>query len=833
MTPIEAGNQVGPYRIDALIGAGGMGQVFRGFDTRLDRVVAIKTSREQFSDRFAREARTIAQLNHPHICTLYDVGPTYLVMELVEGESLSGLLRRGPLPVELVFRYGMQIADALAAAHAKGIVHRDLKPHNVMVTKKGVKVLDFGLAKTAQDDTITGTEVVLGTPAYMAPEQRAGKPTDARTDLYALGLVLREMAAGRESTWLTGIIERCLAADPEDRWQSARDVMAALDLMAAVRLPPATQPTVNRPPRRFVMIAGLAVVLAAAAAYGLWPAVPESAFEFSIVPPEGTSFPHTAQAGPPALSPDAKKIAFVAGRSGERLLWVRSLDAFDARSLPGTEGAANPSWSPDGRSLAFIAQGNLKKVEIAGGQPQVLANFATFTPAWNEEGRILFSRSANELFAVSASGGEPEPITQRNVELFEENHFFPFFLPDHRHYLLLVRGGPELEYQVYLGELGSNERRLLLKRSTNAQYAPPRAGGPGHLLFVRDRKLMAQPFDLEQMTLQGKPVTIAERVAVTYSGGGGDFSVSPGGVLAYRVESQTEQEMIWYDRDGKPIGSIGNGPGNTRNNLRLSPNGRFVAFTRQGEETQDIWIYDLDRRAASRFTFGGGRSPVWSPDGLHLAFLREDVIYRKPVSGTGSELPVWRGAGLMALNDWSGDGRHLLFTRWEAKTGRGLWLLPDPLRDSSDREPQLLESPALHGQFAPAVGAPRWVSFDKEEGNIRQVFVRTMPGGPQGRWQVPSPGGNGARWRSDARELFIPSGSGVVVLDVDPTSSFRVGPPRPLFPIPRGIATAVTQYAPGYDVTPDGKKFLATNPGGDIPSQTIHIVINWQAKLRQ
>ena len=851
VTLLEAGAQLGPYKLESLIGAGGMGRVFRALDTRLGRSVAIKVCEERFSERFEREARAIAQLNHPNICTLYDVGPNYLVMELVDGEALSVRLRRSALPFPQVLQFGAQIAAALAAAHAKGIVHRDLKPPNIMISKNGVKVLDFGLAKATRDDSITASNVVMGTPAYMAPEQREGRPTDTRTDLYALGLALAEMAAGKRLSSdhapppglppaLSRIVARCLAPDPEERWQAASDVKAALELIEA---PVEGAHTPAARSRRW-MIAGSAVAaavlaaLAAAGGYWLRPVPPERTLRFSILPPQGTTFLSVNQAGPPALSPDGRTIAFVAKGSAGRQLWVRSVDAFDERPLAGTENASYPFWSPDGQWVGFFAPGSLKKVALTGGQPQVLAGSAGATLSlgtggtWSPDGTILYPPTNSRLFRTAASGGQPpSPVTERNVALFDENHINPYFLPDGKRYLLEVRGGPELDYEVWLGSLDSNNRRLLLTGVTNAQYGRPRGKPPGQILFVRDGKLVAQTFDPDKSALGAEANTAAEQVAVSASGGVGDFSVSQNGVLAYRVVQPVTQEMVWIDRKGNVSGSLGDRAGNPRSNLRISPDGKSVAFTRRGPDTTDVWVQDLGGGAAFRFTLNGGRSPVWSHDGSQIAYARDNTVYRKPLHGAGAEQTIWTGPGIMALNDWSGDDRYLLFTRWDSATGRGLWLIPDPLNDSARHEPTLLEPNALHGQFAPATGPPRWVCFDQEVSSTRQVFVRMMPGEGSERRQISSDGGNGVRFRRDGRELYYVSGTNFVMVPLELTPSFRVGNPTS-FPVPRGIRTAIAQYAQGYDASPDGARFLSTNPSADVTPEAIQIVVNWDIDLK-
>ncbi len=845
---LAAGARLGPYEVLSTIGAGGMGDVYRARDTRLERIVAIKVAQERFSERFEREARAIAQLNHPHVCTLHDVGPNYLVMELVEGETLAARIQRGALEPSQVLKIGAQIADGLAAAHAKGIVHRDLKPRNVMITRNGVKVLDFGLAKSSHDVTQSATAGIVGTLAYMPPEQRNGRPADERTDIYALGLVLLEMATGRRPDpeqprlpeslppQAADAIARCLSADPADRWQSARDLTYALALISTAA-PQTNRKAVGPNAWKWIAVASvLTLVITGTVGAILWPtpAPPARPFRFSILPPEGTSFPTVSVGGAPAVSPDGRLIAFVAEGPKGRLLWVRSLDTFSARPLAGTEGASHPSWSPDSRSLAFFANLSLKRVDVAGEEPQVLApasiGGASGSPTWSRTGVILWS-AASELRAVPASGGEVASVTERDATRFEENHYAPSFLPDNQHYLFLVRGDVDLRYQIAVGDIHSKDstsRRVLIAGVTSAQYAPPSADAPGCILFVRDGRLLAQPFDVDRLMLAGEPRLVAESVAAHAFGSFGDFSISPNGVLAYRVAEPAKQELVWLDRTGRSVATIGDRPGNRRNSLRLSPDGKSVAFTRQGDEFQDVWVYDLVRGVASRLTFSGGRSPVWSPDGLEIAYLHDDTIFRKSVGG-GADVAIWKGPGMLALNDWSGDGHHILLTGWDTSKGmdgRGLWIVSGVTNQSASHEPTLLEGGALHGEFAPAAGRPRWIAYDR-----LGTFVRTMPGETPGKWQVSVEGGNGVRWRPDGRELFFISGASFVAVSVDEGPGFRAAAPRVLFAAPPAIRTAVSQYALGYDVAADGQRFLATLPTPEAPASAINVVINWQSAL--
>ena len=759
-----------------------------------------------------------------------------------------------------------------------------------------VKVLDFGLARRvdrgsdlderrmspgfSESPTITSpamlTDVgmVLGTAGYMSPEQAKGKLADKRSDIWAFGCVLYEMLAGRRAFYsndatetmalvltkdpdwsalpsdvpapIRTLLKRCLERDRRKRVGDVAAVRFVLEEAAnlsdaATRLGSSSaRATVIR--RAVLAIAAFVVIAATGVAlYRFRPAPPAKPLAFSILPPEGTTFVAAAIAGAPTLSPDGRQIAYVATGPGGRLLWVQSVDAFDARPLPGTEGAACPFWASD-TWLGFQTGENLKTVSMRGGQPQALSRAAPpgracFGGSINQGGTILFYGAPgtdNTLSSISASGGQPVQATERNVALFDENHMAPSFLPDGQHYLLQVRGGPELQFQVWIGQLGSNERRQLLKDVTNARYAPPISDGPGHLVYVRDRTLVAHPFDARAMTLAGSPMTIAEDVVVSGGGALGDFDVS-GGVLAYRRGQPGKSELMWYDPAGKEAGTLGDRAGNPRNNLRLSPDGKWAAFTRMRDGVQNVWIADLAGGSVSRFTLDGGRSPAWSPDGSQLAYLRQDTVYRKPFPGGEAEVALWSGPGMMAINDWSGDGKHLLLTRWDtskpALTGRGLWLLPNPLDGSATHEPVLFQTDALHGQFGPRTGTPRWVSFDAAADG-RQVFVRTMPDQPPGKWQVSENGGNTSRWRADGRELYFLSPGSMMAAEIDPASSFRVRGSLYAFVAPPPFNAAASQDAPGWDVTSDGQRFITTLPEPDVPARAITIVMNWQAALR-
>ena len=905
------GRRFGAYEVLALIGAGGMGEVYRARDANLGRDVAIKILPEIFSTdadrraRFEREARLLAALNHPHIAAIYGVeqidGARALVLELVDGDTLAERLARSPLPVSEALRAARQIADALDEAHEKGIVHRDLKPANIKITPDGiVKVLDFGLAKAAggdgsspdrsQSPTVSiGTRdgVILGTGAYMSPEQARGKAIDKRTDVWAFGCVLYEMLTGRaafagdtlsdtiaailelEPDWsalpaatpaaVRRLISRCVEKDPKRRLRDIGDARSEIDdvLSGATTLTPTTSaiaPTatsdrqmvaalVRRYRGRLVLATAIVLAVVAGSAVLLRPSVPEQVRRNSIVPPEGYSFAPLMEGGAPALSLDGTKVAFVAqGRTG-RSLWVQSLHAFDAKSLTGTDGAAAPFWSPDGDEIAFFADGSLKTARLDGGAPRVLATGLQFPSqgalpgAWSGDGTLLFYRlQGATLWRVSSKGaGEATIATERNVEAMENDRYAAVVLPDRRHLILLVRRGIEARLEVAVGEVGSNVRKPLLNDVTNAQYAPGRNGRSSHLIFVRGGRLIARPFDDERLELTGSERTLAEDVAVTLGGGLADFSVSAGGVLAYRhAAAGPQEEMAWYDRSGKRVGAVGDRRGNPRNIIRFSPSGRWAAFIRQGAMTPEVWIADVASGHVVQLT-DNGRSPVWSPDESEIAFLRQDTgetsatptytIYRKKVDGSVVEVPVWSRAGIQGINDWSGDGQYLLLAIREMSTpGSRYWLLPNPLNPSANHNPVRLETRGQgHVHFVPSKGPPLAITSNG-------VVVEGMPGAKPGPWQAGSGNARLSRWRRDGRELFFHDDGYLQVVErVGSTTDFRFGPPRRLFPLPFGFQIAGGLVTPGWDVTPDGQRFLVTNPPPDAPT-SIAIVTNWDVE---
>jgi serine/threonine protein kinase/Tol biopolymer transport system component len=834
---LTPGTQLGPYKIQGPLAAGGMGEVFRAVDTRLGRSVAVKTSREQFSERFNREARAISSLNHPHICTLYDVGPNYLVMELCEGETLAARLKRGKLSIDDTLRYSQQIADALAAAHAKGIVHRDLKPGNIMLGKTGVKVLDFGLAKSSQDETLTGTRVVMGTPAYMAPEQREGKECDARTDIYALGLVLYEMATRKRpvegqpppldalAPQLAHIIERCLVPDPDDRWQSARDVGAELEWAGRSR------PSVaGERPRRMWLPWGIAA-LATLASIGallylraIRQAVPnEHSTRFLVSPPEKAMLSGRTL---PVISPDGERLAFGAIEpDGKARLWVRPLSSLTAEPVPGSDGAISVFWSFDSRSLGFFAGGKLKRSDLHGGPPQILCDASdSLRPmgTWNRDGVILFnSADRRGLYRVPATGGEAIAVTTLDASRQENMHAWPQFLPDGRHFIYLSQSNTRENTGIYAGSLDSKISKRLANVSTNPTYAESLSGA-GYLLFMQAATLMAQAFDPRNLALQGEAFPVAEQVLLPPAPGRGfaAFSASRNGVLAYRTLGQASTELVWFDRQGKRLGTLGE-PANY-SVPALSPDEKKLAITRIDAQvgTRDIWLFDLARGTSYRFTFDPDEetNPTWSPDGNRIAFTLHRNIFQKAATGVGNPEPLWESSNNNMVQTWTPDGRFILYES-EGK----LWTLPL----NGDRKPTVLLTGVGDGvTVSPNV---KWVAYQAYVSGRMEIFVESFP--PSGsKWQVSTTGGAEPYWRSDGKELFFVAGKQLMAVDVNTGGPiFDFGVPKPLFEVRLETESRRSRY----QVAADGQKFLVNVPLESTLLAPITVVTNWTAGLKQ
>ncbi len=873
---LEAGTALGPYRILAPIGAGGMGEVYKARDTRLERIVAVKvlpaalTANEERRARFEREARAISALNHPHICTLYDVGPDYLVMEYIEGVPIAG-----PLPLVDALRYASQMADALDHAHRRGVVHRDLKPGNILLAKTGVKLLDFGLAKIAQQQAgesletrtkdLTTAGTILGTFQYMAPEQLEGKEADARSDIFAFGSVLYELITGRKAfsgsstaslianiingeppaleagpggaapASLERLLRRCLAKDPDRRWQSAADLRYEIDSVGEAR-PETRAQTEPRPSgsgvfRNLALVA--AAVMFAALVWGLLPWLREEPAagisRFRIQSPTGT---RVYDSSAPVISPDGRSLAFSGWEGSVRKLFLRAMDAFEARPISGTEGGYRVFWSPDSRSLAFFAPSGLNRVDLVGGV-RTLCDYklGAGTGSWGAGGDILFgSMLRGPLYRVPASGGTPEPLTRLDEKAGETAHAWPHFLPDGKRFLYLAMYTDSLRNTVRLASLDSPQGKPVFQNRAAAVYArvPGRAGWRGreYLLYPLDKNLMAQPFDSAAGKLAGgeTPVAANLRVVDTRT----QFSVSTTGVLAYltAVNVGAPGRVVWYDRGGKQVGELPAAA--TGESPSLSPDGTKVAVIRpdQALNSTDLWVTELGRGVSMRLTFEDGNESgaAWSPDGKKLVFARlgarRSGLYEKDSNGAGAERTLLEFAGGRSV-DWSVDGRYMIYsttTLWS-------FLLPAAETTGAERKPvRLFEDTRtlLNPRFSPD---GKFIAYSSTDSGEMNVFVRPMPPGA-GKWQISTGGGDFPLWRRDGRELFYLAGDTLMAVPVKTGATFEPGVARPLF------SRVARSSGMPYDATGDGQRFLVYVPPAGEGEDMIRLVQNWHAALK-
>jgi eukaryotic-like serine/threonine-protein kinase len=889
---LTPGTKLGPYEIAAPLGAGGMGEVYRARDTRLNRTVAIKVlpmhlaDRPELRERFEREARSIASLNHPHICTLHDVGreggTDYLVMEYLEGETLAARLAKGPLPIEQVLQYAIEIADALDKAHRKGITHRDLKPGNIMLTKSGTKLLDFGLAKLQQEmapanaqmsqlptasEPLTAQGAIVGTLQYMAPEQLEGKEADARTDIFAFGTVVYEMATGKRAfegksqasvisaimssdpapisslqpmtpPMLDRVVKRCLEKEPDERCQSAKDLTDELKWIAeGGSQAGVAAPIVARRRSRERMAwalagAGVGLLLAAAVAGYLLlrPKTAGGVVRFSDPAPENTSF-HPA-GGFLSLSPDGRKLAFVTVEQtgGSAKLWVRSLDSLAADAVQGAEGAYLPFWSQDSQYIAFFTNdGKMEKVPVSGGTPEVLvdAHNNRFGGTWNRDGVILFS-SENKLYRVSDAGGTPALVAAPDAARQEVAYGLPQFLPDGRHFLVRVITGQGSGY-IAAGSLDSPKTERLFDSAFQALYAPP-----GYIFYLRQSTLVAQPFDANGLKLTGPAVPVGTGVGLDIPHGYGFFSVSQGGVLAFQTApKEATSQMTWYSRNGEKLGVVGQ-PG-FYSSSALSPDGTKLASGVGKPGSRDIWIYDLKRGTESRLTFGSADNfnPLWSADGNRIMFTSNRAgmrdIYEQPANGLGDVEPILVSKDQAKnVDDLATDGRYAIYETVGGDS-RELWALPL----TGERKP----SPFVQGSFEATAGrfSPngRYVAYTSSETGTSEIYVQTFPG-HLGKWQVSTSGGDEPTWRRDGKELFYLSLDGkMMAVEVNTDSSqLQVGVPKPLFQA-QLLVTGVF-WRNRYVVSADGQRFLMLAPaGGTAPSAPLTVVVNWLADVKR
>jgi eukaryotic-like serine/threonine-protein kinase len=882
-----------------------MGEVYRARDTRLGRDVAIKvlpghlSSNPDLRQRMEREARSISALNHPHICTLHDIGSQdgvdFLVMEHLDGETLADRLHRGAMPVEEALQIAIKVADALDKAHARGIVHRDLKPANIMLTRNGPKLMDFGLAKPAPGvssasgaspltpstptmsvaalsgsaSPLTQKGTVVGTFQYMAPEVLQGAEADGRSDIFSFGCVLYEMFTGRRAfegksqfSVLGAILDkepdrisavmpsspprldetvwRCLAKNPEQRYGCMHDVRIQLEALAENDPKAALVPTESIGPgvansRLPWVLAAVAMLIAlsAGAAYLFQAPKAMPVVRSSILPPAGMSFVTMAlTAGPAVLSPDGTRLAFTArDDKGKTLLYVRPLTSLTAQALPGTEDGTYPFWSPDGREIAFFAGGKLKKVSASGGPPQTLCDATNGRGgAWSEQGTILFTPSASaSLLRVSAGGGTPEAASSLNGSLGENSHRFPFFLPDGKHFLFWARSsrGPQ-DHQEYVGELGSLQAKPFMKSSSMAMYAS------GHLLFMRDQTLMAQPLNLRRMELTGDPLPVADHVAINLGTTRPLFSASDNGVLVYQSgEAAGSWNPLWFSRDGKQIGSISQT--DFYISPTLSPDGTRLAIEifDGNRSAGDIWIFDLARGTNTRLTFGPAshQSPAWAPDGKTIFYSSNlkgiSHIYAKATDGSSAERAVLETNDVSEFPDsLSPDGRYLSYTRrLKGEVPYHIWVLPL----FGDGKPFPIVQTNFDDGYSQISPDGKWMAYQTNESGRREVYITAFPGGGA-KWQVSTTGGTSAKWRGDGKELFFldPSDK-IVAVDVNTSgNAVRLGVPHELFQTV-GIQR---EYGP-FDVTADGKKFLLNSGNLKEGTDPLTLVVNWPAELKK
>jgi eukaryotic-like serine/threonine-protein kinase len=892
---LSVGTRLGPYEILALIGAGGMGEVYRARDTRLGRTVAIKilpSLNANLKARFAREANVIASISHRNICTLYDVGQQgaidYLVMEHLEGQTLAARLEHGPLKFPDVLKYATEIAEGLDAAHRAGVIHRDLKPANIMLTSGGAKLLDFGVAKLRLSDTselaaistvadsppLTRCGTIIGTPQYMAPEQLEGKEADARSDLFALGAILYEMVTGRKAfqggspasliaaimsaepaiaeleklspPGFDNLVRTCLIKSPDDRRQTAHDVVLDLQWIAkrsadSIVASPARD-------RRWPWIAAGIVLVSVTAGMTRYLTTNNSSqpsIRVSILPPENeepVSFP--------AISPDGSRLVFCARlNSGEPILWIRALSASTFVLIPGTEGARDPFWSPDSRSIGFFANGKLKTVgaELGAGPPSVQTLADAPQPrggTWSPDGTIVFARNIEDgLYRVPASGGDVTAVTTLDRRKLENSHRWPQFFPDGRHLLFLSRSA-SVDQGIYAGTPGSSYWKLLLRTPLNALVvsAPKRAapwdvmrGGRGYLIFMREQTALAQPFDLVRLELTGEPSPIAEAVGTDINRG--MFSVSTNSTLAYRSRTD-DLRFGWFDRTGRLLEALESAAGEYP---RLSADSKHIAFDRVDAQSVagDIWIDDVSRGIATRLTFHPAYdwTPVWAPDGTRVAFAsnRDGAmdLYTKSIRAAESEQQVFKSAKRKIPTDWcrSQEGEFLVFQQEDAATGWDLWALPM----AGDRRP----FPILASRFNETQGAVspdgKWLAYRSDETGSDQVYIQpftklTSTGvnshGSIGKVRLSANGGVQPRWQGDGKQLFyVGSDRRMMSVRIRTVPSFEAAMAVPLF------TTTIPALYQGYDVTLDGSRFLAPVSGDQRPAP-LTLLLNWTHALK-
>ena len=885
--PLSAGEKLGPYEILSAIGSGGMGEVYKARDTRLDRTVAVKVlpehiaKREDLRSRFEREARSVASLNHPNICTLYDIGNQdgagYMVMEFMEGETLAARIDKSALPLDQVLKLATQIADALDRAHRAGVTHRDVKPQNIMLTRDGVKVLDFGLAKLMPKPGPTGETLtavlttegtVLGTPQYMAPEQFEGKEADARSDIWAFGAVLYEMATGQKAfqgesysillsailsadptpmsvkpftpSWLERLVRRCLAKDPEDRWQSMRDVVLEL------RMPPAESSATgpSKTVRWLWIAAGALTVVAAVAFWALWHAQRS---------PDRRLLRFDADLGPDArhgaaygaaiamFSPDAQQVVYSSSVGGRPMLATRLLSESKGVVIPGTENGADPFFSADGQWIAFFADGKLKKTPLNGGAVAILANANNPRGGvWGQNGVIVAALNNNSgLVRLDAAGGALTALT--HLEPGASTHRWPQLLPDGETILFTSSGQLSNYEDASIQAVDINTGRVTVLH-TGGYFG--RWASSGHLLYMHDKSLFAIAMDLRTLSTRGAPVPVLSDVGAISTAGAGQFDLSATGTMVYRsgVAGPTLWSLALLDGTGKPVKHLFN-PG-AYLTPRYSPDGRSIALASEVRKGMELYRYDIATDRMSPLTFMGGVSyfPVWSADGRHLVFsvIAGDTVSLYWIRSDGSGQPerLLERKGSTHPSSISRDGRLLAIDVLDPATRRDIWTIPLDLADTD--HPKLGEpvpfarTPA--NEYQPVFSPDgRWLAYVSDESGVAEVYVRPYPEkAGSGRWQVSTEGGMQPIWARDGKSIYFETLTHLVMTAPCVTNgdSFTPGKPKQLMQM---ALTDPNAGDPNYDVIPNGSGILGTVENPEEARGNVHVtfLLNFTDELRR
>jgi eukaryotic-like serine/threonine-protein kinase len=891
---LSPGTKLGPYEIVTPLGAGGMGEVYRARDTRLDRIVAVKILPSHLSGnpearrRFEREARAISGLNHPNICTLFDVGyqdgTDFLVMELLEGDTLHDRLLKGPLSADALLKSGQEICAGLERAHRSGVVHRDLKPSNIMLTKTGVKLMDFGLAKStlspassalgataslnvpAGNQPLTAEGTLVGTFQYMSPEQVEGREADVRSDIFALGAVLYEMATGKRAfegkttasviaavmasepqpisaiqplspPALDRVIKTCLAKDPDLRFQDVHDVDLQLAWIAEggsqAGLPsPVTLRRKNRERIAWAVAAVGLVVAVALALVHFRDSPPEiHVVRAFIQPPDNGSFFVLGTVGSPMLSPDGRKLAFIGIVAGVRQVWVRDLDSFVSRALPGTDYAYGAFWSPDGRNIAFFSQDKLKRVAVTGGPVITICEADGRGGSWNRQDVVIFAKFPGEVFQVPASGGDPQAVTHLDLSRNHKTHRWPVFLPDGNRFLYMASpsGLASDENVIKVGSLDGTTDQILFHGSSPVAY------DKGYLLFMVHEKLLVRRFDPEKLEFLGDPVAVADDVVYDPKFSNGVFSAESGVLVFQSGNALGLHKIEMLDADGKVLKSLGDL--GKFFDLRISPEGKRVAYSLIDRTSgkDDVWIQDIATGIRTRITtdLRGSRAPLWSHDGSRIAYTSVRTssnltVYSMPATGMGEEKKLFTAgesrAGLGYLTDWTPDSKGLI---GEDHTSTGKVRISMGLLNGKDEAVPVLETPGANLYSTRLTADGHWIAYVSDETGKREVYVSRFPR-PAGRLQVSAKGGRFPLWRGDGKELYyLDPENNVIGAELHTTNdSLGVTRLRTLFQ----LKSLGADWS--WDVFPDGKRFLVTIPDSDV-APPLSLVLNWTVDLKK